>query len=468
MLAVAAHSAYHCRSTPLKHKKNRMKKNIILLLLLQVSTNLFSQKIITQINKEKLDKIDDYISYIGKENQDIGTISIFQNGKEIYKREFGKKKKLSCKKNNGNKLYQIGSITKMFTALLLWQLKEKGELDFNEPLANYFPEMPNSKNIKIKHMLNHRSGLGNYAVKNDTIGDWLFKKVNQKEILNEIKRQGVLFEADSSLSYSNSAYYLLAKILEKKYKKSYESILKENIIKPLHLHSISTVSKKNIAVPYQKIGKKWYKMNDYYFPNLLGAGNITSNMTDLNIFINALFDGKIISKENLKAMLPEQNQYFGMGIMWIPVYKKSLYGHGGDTRYTHTILAYDRENKISISFSLSGQKYDRNDFFGDILNIMYEMPFKKPAFSDYIPNFKLYKLYQGKYKGSEVPNIEIYKDKKYNLLMAKSEGYTFKLEPIGKDKFKNKSIGLVLEFNISKKECVAKQNGKKIILNKVE
>jgi CubicO group peptidase (beta-lactamase class C family) len=133
-------------------------------------------------------KIDDFLNYMVQNNQVIGSISIFKNGSEVYHKDFGQQllSNVSYDKNTG---YQIGSISKLITAVMLLQLVEQGKLSLTDPLSKFYPDIPNAKKITIRHMLNHTSGLGDYVGK--TGGNWLFDQpVGDQAIIAAIKKQG--------------------------------------------------------------------------------------------------------------------------------------------------------------------------------------------------------------------------------------------------------------------------------------
>jgi D-alanyl-D-alanine carboxypeptidase len=177
-------------------------------------------------------KIDDYITHIDTNHRAIGSLSIFEEGKEIYSRSFGQGS-LKKESYNTNTKYQIGSITKLITATLIFRLIEKGDLSLEDKLSVYYPQIPNSSKISIKNLLEHSSGLGDFLMKKDSIS-WLTKKVSEQDIINEITRQGVSFQPNEKVLYSNTGYYLLAKILEKKYKQPYAKVVDKEIAKPLN------------------------------------------------------------------------------------------------------------------------------------------------------------------------------------------------------------------------------------------
>ena len=130
-------------------------RNILLLLFLLLKFNSYSQI-------QEFHKTDAFIDYIEKHNRAIGNISIFKNNKEIYQRKFG-----SFNQEDELYSYRIASVTKLITATIAFQLIEENKLTLETSLHNFFPEIENSKTIKIKHLLNHTSGLGDVNFKND-------------------------------------------------------------------------------------------------------------------------------------------------------------------------------------------------------------------------------------------------------------------------------------------------------------
>ena len=162
------------------------------------------------ITPEKKEQIKAYIKYFEENDKIMGAVSIMENGEELVNETFGELNRNSSSPLS-NRKYTIGSITKLYTAVLFAKLVEDGKISFNEKLNNYFPEIPNAELIEIKHMLNHTSGLKDYVSNSEGIHFWLKEPRTQKEIIDEIITQGVSFLPGDSLDYSNSAYYLLGR-----------------------------------------------------------------------------------------------------------------------------------------------------------------------------------------------------------------------------------------------------------------
>jgi len=340
------------------------------MLFLFFSVNMFPQKIDSG-------KIDDYINYIENNNGGLGSLSIFKNGQEVYNRSFGQAKLVNVNYNMDTK-YQIASVTKMVTAILAFKLIEAGNLKLDTKLSDFFPEIPNSQKITIENLLGHTSGLGNFAIRDGAI--WVIDKVSEPEILEEIKKQGVSFEPNEKVVYSNSAYILLRKIVEQKYGKEYHEIVQNQIVKPLRLKNFASI-KSNPANTFKsyQFKEKWIEIKDIEYANVIGVGDIASTTENMNILINKLFQNKILKKETLELMLPVAGKEdWGRGLALFPFGENVFFGHNGDVLGSHSRLIYNPKDQISIAHSTNGERIPANVFTEHIVNIVYNKAFSLP------------------------------------------------------------------------------------------
>lgn len=414
-------------------------------------------------------KIDDFLNYMVQNDQEIGSISIFRNGAEVYKRNFGQNLLPANTVYDQNTGYQIGSISKLITAIMLFQLIEQGTLNLNDPLSKFYPEIPNAKKITIQTMLNHTSGLGDYvgkAIENN----WLFKgPVGDKAIIEVIKKEGVQSQPGEKLKYSNSAYFLLSRILEKLHNKPYNEILKENILSKAPMpHTFSVLDgPKNIFKSYELIKGSWTEIKDFDFHNCIGLGDITSTPEDLNIFINALFNGKFIKKETLDMMISnEKEKVFGPGIMKVPFYNIISYGHGGDTAGSHSILAFEPTDQLSYAVTINGQNFPHNSFYIALMNLIYGRDYQYPVFNNTkIPVADLEK-YIGDYTSKAIDlGLKIFVKEEVLYAQATNQA-EFPLTVAKKDQFTFEKAGIKITFDPENKQLTLIQGGKNYLFNK--
>jgi D-alanyl-D-alanine carboxypeptidase len=345
-------------------------KLTLLALLLLISGNISSQEV-------NVEKVNNYINYIENNNGGIGSLSIYKNGREVYNRSFGQAKLINVNYNQETK-YQIASVTKMITAILIFKLAQDGKLKLDTKLSDFYPDIPNSERITIKNLLEHTSGLGNFAIRNG--GIWVIEKVDEKEIYQEIKKQGVNFEPNEKVVYSNSAYILLRMIVENKYKKAYNKVVEQEIIKPLQLKNFASVkSHPTNTFKSYKFEENWTEIKDINYLNVIGVGDIASTTQDLNIIITSLFQYKILKKETLELMKPVVGKEdWGRGLALFKYDENVFYGHNGDVLGSHSRLVYNPKDKLSISYSTNGERIPANIFLENIVSILYNKDFVLP------------------------------------------------------------------------------------------
>ena len=158
---------------------------------------------------------------------------------------------------------------------------------------------------------------------------------------------------------------------------------------------------------------------------------------------------------------------FGKGIMLIPFYKNISYGHGGDTYGTHSVVSYDEKSKISISYSINGERFLHNDFAIGLLSIIYNKDYKYPVFikSIMLKSEDLDK-YLGVYSTESFP-LKLTISKEGNVLKAQGTGQpSFPLECYEINKFKFDQAQLKIEFVTTESKLIIDQGGNIIELKK--
>ncbi|MWB95194.1 serine hydrolase [Flavobacterium sp. GA093] len=438
-----------------------MKKIIITSLFALFITSGFSQN----FNAKRLDSL---FQILEKNNKFMGSIAISENGKTIYTHSIGFDDIATSKKSTVNSKYRIGSISKMFTASLVFKALEEKKIKLDQTIDIYFPTVKNASKITISNLLNHRSGI--YDITNDSdYLSWSAQFQSKVKLIERIASGQISFEPDTKGEYSNSNYILLSFILEEVYKKPYGELLNAKIIQPLKLKNTYLGSKinleKNESYSYTFAGK-WEKHKETDMSVPLGAGAIVSNPTDLNIFIESLFAGKIITPENLNRMKTIKDN-FGMGIFEFSYFDKKSYRHTGGIDGFRSILDYFANEKLAIAITSNGvMGYNNDNILLCALSSYFNKPYQMPAFNTIeIPENTL-SQYLGIYKSAQIPlKIEI--TKKEASLVAQATGQSsFPLEPTASNIFKFDPAGIVLEFNAEKKEMILKQGGNQYIFVK--
>ncbi|RZL37632.1 MAG: class A beta-lactamase-related serine hydrolase [Pedobacter sp.] len=437
-----------------------MKKLLILCLLSLVTTKGFSQYFNT--------RLDSLFQVLKKKDKFMGSIAVSRNGKIIYTNAIGYSDLATNKPATTLTKYRIGSISKMFTATLIFKAIEEKKLSLNLTIDRYFPQIENSKKITIENLLNHSSGIHNFTDDDDYL-TYNTQPKTEKQMVELITKGKSDFEPNSKAKYSNANYVLLSYILQKAYKKDYASILNEKIIKPLKLKNTyfgnnKTNIQNNESYSYH-FKSKWLKEDETDPSVPMGAGALIATPTDLTIFINSLFDQKLVSQKSLALMKTIKNGY-GMGLFDLSHAGIKSYGHDGAIDRFQSIVAYYPEQKLSIAISSNGAIYKNQNILACAESSYFNTPFEIPTFESMVVSSALLDTYAGTYTSEQIP-IKIEVSKNGNQLVAKANGQAaLPLEATSTTVFKFDQAGIVLEFSPANKQMTLKQGGKEFLFKK--
>tara|TARA_R110002051_G_scaffold92242_5_gene161964 strand:+ start:11046 stop:12389 length:1344 start_codon:yes stop_codon:yes gene_type:complete len=318
-------------------------------------------------------KIDSLLMAYDENDEFMGGIVLSQNGKSVYEKTVGFSDIKSKKKASADTKYRIGSVTKSFTATLIFKAIEENKLDLDKTIESYFPNVKNANKITIVQLLQHRSGIHSF-----TKDKWFFdnrtKYISSTEMLSKISKYESDFEPNSKGEYSNSNYFLLALILEKTYNTSYENLLQEQICKPLNLNN--TYSGKEININDNEsysysYNEKWTEFPETDLSTAKGTGSIVSTPKDLNSFFEGLLKEKIITAEHLTLMKAIEDG-FGMGLFRYKINDRQGFGHRGRIDEFRSTSIYFPKEKLAFTLSSNGSKIDINDVYTEILKLYFD------------------------------------------------------------------------------------------------
>lgn len=415
-------------------------------------------------------KLDQFFDRLAEKNKAMGSLTVAKDGKVLYSRAIGYSQINDNRKmpSTAATRYRIGSVTKMFTAAMIFQLVEKGKINLSDTLDRFFPQIPNAEKITIAQMLAHRSGIYDFTRDRD-FRSWKTNAKTQDEMLAIIAKGKPGFEPGEKFEYSNSGFLLLGYIIEKVGGKPYREALKERItgrigLKDTYAGTGKTDVVKGESFSFNYSGDwKQETETDLSIPG--GAGAIVSTPNDLTRFASALFDGKLVSPASLEAMKSIKDKY-GSGINQFPLGGKTFYGHGGEIDGFSSLVIYQPEEKLTLAYSINGQRYAAIKIVDGVLNIYRNKPFEIPAFEKINVSPLILDKYVGVYSTSQSPlKLTITRDG--STLQAQATGQpAFPLEATAQDKFEFESKGIVLEFDPAKNQVIFKRGNQEIIFTK--
>jgi D-alanyl-D-alanine carboxypeptidase len=441
-----------------------MKKSVLTALLFITCTFIFIAAGISDtagqtINKAKIDSL---LKAVAAENQAMGSLAIAQKGSVVYQQAIGYSAISGTNRTAAHLKthYRIGSISKMFTAVMIFQLIEENKLQLDTKLSVFYPKIPNADSITISQMLAHRSGLYNFVLDTAYQG-YMLKPRTETDMLATFVAQPSAFEPGSKAEYSNTNFVLLGYIIENLTKKTYGEALKQQIGRKLGLldtyYGGKTSTAKNEAYSYQP-RNGWQQMpeTDMSIPG--GAGAVVSTPADLVKFIDALFAGKLINAEHL-TLMKTLNDGYGMGMFEMPFGTKKAFGHNGDIDGFSSVLGYFPEEKMAYAYCSNGIDYPLKDLMNGVLKISFNQPYTIPSFKTPVLTGADLDKYVGNYSSLRIP-LKIAVTKDGNTLIAQATGQpAFPLKPLDKDKFGFALSGIIMEFRPMFGEFTLKQGG---------
>jgi CubicO group peptidase (beta-lactamase class C family) len=429
-----------------------IKKLLTLFILSATATCVDAQS----INKSRLDSL---LNVLATNNKSMGSLAISQNGQLVYQKSIGYAviDSPATIPASAKTKYRIGSISKMFTGVMVMQLVEEGKLTLETTLNKFYPQIPNSAKITIGMMLNHHSGLHNFT--NDpAYMTYMLSPQTHEQMLARITAMKPDFEPGSKGQYSNTNFVLLSYIIERVTKKTYPEQVKQRVVNKIGLkdtyYGVKTNTANNEAYSYTYDGK-WKKFVETDMSIPTGAGSMVSTPADLDKFIEALFAGKLVRPASLEQMKTLKDN-FGLAMFLIPFKGEKSYGHGGAIDAYRSELAYFPEQKLAVSYTANGGSYDPSKIMQGVLSICFNQAYTIPTFVE----VKSLDKYVGIYASKQMP-LKITIKKEGNVLSAQATGQSaFPLDGTATaDRFEFEAAGIVMEFRPDKGEFTLKQGG---------
>jgi CubicO group peptidase (beta-lactamase class C family) len=300
-----------------------------------------------------------------------GVVLVADKGMPIYRKAFGFANVESKQKLDTASIFELASVSKQFTAILVAMLYEQGKLKYDDPVEKYLPGLP-YKGITIRHLLNHMSGLPDYQQLMDE--QWDKSKVAANEdILLYLKKfhPPAFFSPGEKYMYSNTGYVLLGSIVEKISGMNFVKYCQERIFDPVGMTSTNIRTKKekdslaNFALGYIFVPEKNKYVRADSFPSSnytiwlggrRGPGRISSTVSDLLKWDRALYTEKLVNPETMNEIFTPaklndgsiSNYGFGWMLRSDSTLGRIVYHTGDNPGYKTEILRYIDQNKTVI------------------------------------------------------------------------------------------------------------------------
>lgn len=312
---------------------------------------------------EKAEKIADIICNTLNSNELIGVqVSIRDSLGESWNMALGSSD-LSQENSLANHyILRIGSVTKIYTSALILKLIELDYIGLEQKLSDFYPECDNVKDVTVKNLLNHSSGITDVF---DMPGVFISasnfpdKQWSPEQLAKACMEKDLKFSPGSEHAYSNTNFIILGLIAEKATGKKVTELFSEYLFLPNNLNDTHLIP--YMETPSALVNgyvhhfalslKGWYinePDNTSWATIGFTAGAMAANSSDLSAFIHRLFSGEIIDENSLQLMTSFSGKY-GLGLFKINVNDHYYYGHEGEITGFESIAAYNPETKVVIT-----------------------------------------------------------------------------------------------------------------------
>lgn len=300
-----------------------------------------------QDNKEIVGKVQTSMAL-----HDIPALSlaIVRSGNVSLSKGFGVKRRGAKEEVGAESIYQIGSLTKMLTGIIANRLMNEGSLEMDSSVLSYFPTTLSDqarealRNVTVKDLLHHRSGIPGWALNNGRIdGDPMLGGYSEKQFLEGLEAIQLKFDPGEGLAYSNSGYAVLGYICERVSGLSYDMLLEQYVATEFGLEDtvvfLDEAQGRRMAIPYRK-DNRFVETHAWEMGKLAPAGGVFSNIDDLARLMEqqmCAYRNHSAPEENSLLVLTDRTDafygertFYGFGMVKKVSEAGTSYFHGGD------------------------------------------------------------------------------------------------------------------------------------------
>jgi CubicO group peptidase (beta-lactamase class C family) len=397
-------------------------------------------------------RINEYLNRATESGLFSGTVAVAKDGKILFSRGYGMADLAYDVSNGPETRFDIGSVSKTFTAALVLRLQDTGKLRLDDPICKYLDNCAEAWHpITIRHLLTHTSGLLNYT----ELPDYFEKRALDSFLPNAMERirsMPLQFPPGDRFAYSNTGYKLLHEIVQKVSGQAYEDFLRSTILDVLGMKNtgflenpnIRHVIVKNLATGYTD-GVGPLELAPWVHAN--SGGGMYSTPEDMCLWAQALLAGKLLSAQSLAdAFRPGRGDY-GFGWFVFKNGKHPFATHSGNIPGFGVTLVLYFDEKLSIFVASNLDTAPTNRIQDDIAKIIfgesYQLP---PVWRSVAVDHKIYDGYVGRYRKTDQPNFVITIKKEngqlWNRLGDDPGAAEMVLRPLSETRFFNKMFVL--------------------------
>lgn len=331
-------------------------------------------------------RMDSLFDVLEQNHRMMGSVTVRRGERVVYQLALGWRDAAARAPADAETRFRIGSVTKVFTAVMIYQLVDEGRLSLDTPLARFFPRVANAERITVRDLLGHTSGVGEYAAGLDRRAP-----LTREALVTRIESLPAAFEPGARWQYGNTNFALLGFIVEAVTGSTYDAELQRRIMRRAGLRRTryggAVDPAANEARAYFWDDGGWQPQPDESLEVAAGAGAVVSTTDDMTRFAAALFAGRLISAASLAEMRQGKTDAAGyphgkgFSPFTVPDAGRSGFSHNGSVGAFTALLGYVPRDSLAVALTVNGHNYPQNRVFFAVRRILYGVPFALPSFA---------------------------------------------------------------------------------------
>lgn len=310
---------------------------------------------------DQIAAFDDYMQASVRNAAFSGTVLVARNGEPIFRRSYGLANRAFEAPNRDDTLYELASITKPFTALLVLMLQEDGKLNIDDAACAYLADCPTAwQTITVRQLLTHTSGIPNYS----SLPDWDetldSRTYGDGGLVALVRDRPLEFTPGAGFRYSNSGYNLLGTIIERASGQPFATVLRDRILRPSGMdHTVFNASRRiipRLATGYYSIGSTFIEATPQSMTGVSGEAGLSSTVDDLLAWTRALDANRLIPAASAAQMVDQARNNYGLGWEIRTWHDHRMIGHAGSgPGFSNMIARFPDEGLTVIVLSNSDE-----------------------------------------------------------------------------------------------------------------
>jgi D-alanyl-D-alanine carboxypeptidase len=331
---------------------------LFLATLLPATPSAFATKPLDSSIAKRIDNDVEVILSLTKTPSAV--IEIVKYGRIVFRKAYGVRDLERRTAATIDTHYEIGSITKQFTAAAILQLQEAGKLNIDDKLLKYLPDAPHAGEVTLRQLLSHTSGLPEYLDGPD-IDSAATKPATFAQLMSRVTGKPLDFTPGTKMVYNNTGYMLLGRVIETISLQTYHDYVRKHLLEPAGMAQTFTVQDEGhlstMATGYRQAYDGPERAQPIHETWGWSAGDLVSTVDDLERWNRALTDRKIVSPASYLAMttpakVGDDESNYGLGLFVDSVLDQPRIGHtGGSFGFTTANEFFPKQNVRIIAFT---------------------------------------------------------------------------------------------------------------------